>query len=146
RRTSRRRPGARAPDGPRSPGRAGSGCSRRPLPAGRCAASPSFAGYPCYAIGRTGVFPRTRDVAGRVPSLGLAAGSSSGAVLARVRGILVLLALLLPGYTFLMLNYSYSTGERAGVLQKLSRKGWVCKTWEGELAMTTVPGVAPVLW
>jgi hypothetical protein len=67
-------------------------------------------------------------------------------VLARVLGIVVLLGLLLSGYTFLTLRYTYSTGERAGVLQKLSRKGWICKTWEGELAMTTVPGVAPILW
>ncbi len=49
-------------------------------------------------------------------------------------------------YTSVALNWSYSDGERAGVLQKFSRKGWVCKTWEGELAMTTVPGVAPELW
>ncbi|MCS6295213.1 MAG: hypothetical protein H8K09_03150 [Nitrospira sp.] len=41
---------------------------------------------------------------------------------------------------------SYSDGDRAGYLQKLSRKGWLCKTFEGELAMTTVPGVAPTLW
>ena len=41
---------------------------------------------------------------------------------------------------------SYSDGDRVGYLQKLSRKGWVCKTYEGELAMTTVPGVAPTLW
>jgi hypothetical protein len=32
------------------------------------------------------------------------------------------------------------------VLQKFSRKGWLCKTYEGELAMTTVPGVAPTIW
>src|SRR3954469_14181942 len=38
------------------------------------------------------------------------------------------------------LNYSYSSGERAGFLQKLSRKGWLCKTWEGELALQNVPG------
>ena len=41
---------------------------------------------------------------------------------------------------------SYSEGDRVGYLQKLSRKGWLCKTFEGELAMTTVPGVAPTLW
>lgn len=41
---------------------------------------------------------------------------------------------------------SYSDGDRTGYLQKLSRKGWLCKTYEGELAMTTVPGVAPTLW
>jgi len=64
----------------------------------------------------------------------------------RLIAVLVLLAALVAGYTALVLNVSYSEGERAGVLQKFSRKGWVCKTWEGELAMTTVPGVAPVLW
>ncbi len=41
---------------------------------------------------------------------------------------------------------SYSDGDRVGYLQKLSRKGWICKTHEGELAMTTVPGVAPTIW
>jgi hypothetical protein len=46
----------------------------------------------------------------------------------------------------LALNWSYSDGERTGYLQKFSRKGWICKTHEGELAMTTVPGVAPILW
>jgi len=60
--------------------------------------------------------------------------------------VLILVGALLAGYTALVLNVSYSDGERAGVLQKFSRKGWVCKTWEGELAMTTVPGVAPILW
>jgi hypothetical protein len=49
-------------------------------------------------------------------------------------------------YVGFMLSWSYSDGERAGVLQKFSRKGWICKTNEGELAMTTVPGVAPVIW
>jgi hypothetical protein len=49
-------------------------------------------------------------------------------------------------YATLTLAVSYSDGERAGILQKLSRKGWLCKTNEGELAMTTVPGVAPTIW
>jgi hypothetical protein len=49
-------------------------------------------------------------------------------------------------YSLLVLNWSYSDGWRSGVLQKFSRKGWVCKTWEGELAMSTVPGVAPTIW
>jgi hypothetical protein len=39
-----------------------------------------------------------------------------------------------------MLNLTYSSGERAGYVQKFSRKGWVCKTWEGELAMVALPG------
>src|SRR5262245_53343240 len=49
-------------------------------------------------------------------------------------------------YFWIALTWNYSEGERAGILQKFSRRGWVFKTWEGELAMTTVPGVAPVLW
>ena len=54
--------------------------------------------------------------------------------------------LLFSLYAGLTLQWSYSTGVRAGILQKFSDKGWICKTWEGELAMTTVPGVAPTLW
>jgi hypothetical protein len=43
-------------------------------------------------------------------------------------------------YAWITLRYSYSDGERAGYVQKFSRKGWVCKTWEGELAMANLPG------
>src|SRR5205814_1526280 len=46
----------------------------------------------------------------------------------------------LAGYTWVTLHWSYSDGERAGYVQKLSRKGWLCKTWEGEMAMVTMPG------
>ena len=55
-------------------------------------------------------------------------------------------ALLITLYLGAALKWSYSDGERAGVLQKLSRRGWVCKTFEGELAMSVVPGVAPTIW
>ena len=61
-------------------------------------------------------------------------------------GILVIGGLLLAGYTVLMLNWAYASGERAGYVQKLSKKGWVCKTWEGELAMATAPGVSPQIF
>lgn len=50
------------------------------------------------------------------------------------------LALLFLFYVWLMLSWAYSTGERAGYVQKLSNKGWVCKTWEGELSLITLPG------
>jgi hypothetical protein len=43
-------------------------------------------------------------------------------------------------YTWAALTWSYSSGERAGYVQKFSRKGWVCKTWEGELALVSIPG------
>lgn len=53
---------------------------------------------------------------------------------------LILPAALFAAYTWLVLSWSYSTGERAGYVQKFSNKGWVCKTWEGELAMVSMPG------
>jgi len=46
-------------------------------------------------------------------------------------------------YLFVAFSWSYSTGERAGWVQKLSRKGWLCKTWEGEIAMVAMPGAMP---
>ncbi|HEY1392831.1 MAG TPA: hypothetical protein VFV25_05625 [Methylibium sp.] len=46
-------------------------------------------------------------------------------------------------YFFAVLHWSYSSGERAGWVQKLSRKGWICKTWEGELALVSLPGSTP---
>jgi hypothetical protein len=53
---------------------------------------------------------------------------------------LVLAVLGLAGFSWLTLHWSYATGERAGYVQKLSQKGWLCKTWEGEMAMVTMPG------
>jgi hypothetical protein len=44
------------------------------------------------------------------------------------------------------LGYTYSRGERAGYVQKLSKKGWLCKTWEGEIAMVNLPGTMPELF
>jgi hypothetical protein len=46
-------------------------------------------------------------------------------------------------YTWIMLSFSYSKGDRAGYLQKFSEKGWLCKTWEGEIAMANLPGTMP---
>jgi hypothetical protein len=56
---------------------------------------------------------------------------------------LIVLALLASLYFWAALNWSYSEGERAGWVQKLSKKGWVCKTWEGELALVSLPGTTP---
>ena len=55
----------------------------------------------------------------------------------------VSIAVLFALYTALVLNWSYSTGERAGYLLKLSHKGFICKTWEGELQLVAVPGSTP---
>jgi hypothetical protein len=55
---------------------------------------------------------------------------------------LLAVVLLAAGWLWFALNWSYSTGERAGWVQKLSKKGWICKTWEGELSMVSMPGAA----
>lgn len=47
------------------------------------------------------------------------------------------------GYLWLVFSWSYSKGERAGYVQKFSQKGWLCKTWEGELLLVAVPGSMP---
>jgi hypothetical protein len=71
-------------------------------------------------------------------------------VMGRIRNtVLIVAALLLVGaavWTWFSLSWSYSEGERAGVLQKFSKKGWICKTYEGELALYVVGGVAPQIW
>ena len=54
--------------------------------------------------------------------------------------VLLVPALVFGAWSWITLSYSYSKGERAGYVQKFSRKGWLCKTWEGELAMVNLPG------
>jgi hypothetical protein len=46
-------------------------------------------------------------------------------------------------YLWAATKFTYSSGERAGYVQKFSKKGWICKTWEGELAMANMPGAMP---
>jgi hypothetical protein len=86
------------------------------------------------------------------PPGGLGGG---GARPARRRGgrpllVLVLVLLLAGGgfalYVWSALHITYSDGERAGYVQKFSRKGWICKTWEGELAMVNLPGAMPEIF
>jgi hypothetical protein len=60
--------------------------------------------------------------------------------------IVVVPALLLALWSWISLTYTYSNGERAGYVQKFSEKGWVCKTWEGELSMVNIPGAAQERW
>jgi hypothetical protein len=61
----------------------------------------------------------------------------------RIVLLLLVPVLLFAGWIALALHWNYSDGERAGWVQKLSSKGWLCKTWEGELAMIAVPGTSP---
>lgn len=57
--------------------------------------------------------------------------------------LIVTVAVLCTGYVMIALNWSYSKGDRVGYIQKFSEKGWLCKTWEGELQMLPVPGALP---
>ena len=65
--------------------------------------------------------------------------------------VLVGLVVVLPVAVFaakaaIALNWSYSEGLRSGYMQKFSRKGWICKTWEGEIAQVNMPGAAQERW
>jgi hypothetical protein len=66
-----------------------------------------------------------------------------------IRILLMLIVAVVAGFSlwsWLTLSWAYSDGERAGVLQKFSRKGWVCKTQEGDIAQYVVAGISPQIW
>lgn len=65
-------------------------------------------------------------------------------VIATLVVILPIVAMFL--WSVIALNWSYSEGDRAGYVQKFSKKGWICKTWEGDLSMINIPGAAPERW
>jgi len=63
-----------------------------------------------------------------------------------IAGIILIPALVFTIWAGIALSWSYSEGNRVGYVQKLSRRGWLCKTWEGELQLSNIPGSAPVLF
>ena len=69
--------------------------------------------------------------------------TQTGGVVVVMLIVLVVLAAVVTGYIWVLLNWNYSVGERAGWVQKISKKGWFCKTWEGELLMVSMPGTTP---
>ncbi|HEY5993579.1 MAG TPA: hypothetical protein VIU46_03165 [Gallionellaceae bacterium] len=71
------------------------------------------------------------------------AASPASKVLRYLLIFVILLCLLAAGWVWITLHWAYSEGERTGYIQKLSNKGWVCKTWEGEIALVTMPGAIP---
>lgn len=60
--------------------------------------------------------------------------------------VIVLPAAYISLKTVVALHYTYSHGRRAGYVQKFSKKGWICPTWEGELAMVNIPGAMQEKW
>ncbi|OEZ57539.1 hypothetical protein [Duganella sp. HH105] len=69
--------------------------------------------------------------------------TTSKRVILYLIGLVTAALLIFAAYTWVMLHVSYSDGERAGYLQKFSSRGWVCKTWEGEILLTSMPGAIP---
>ncbi|ELX13418.1 MULTISPECIES: hypothetical protein [Oxalobacteraceae] len=69
--------------------------------------------------------------------------TTSKRVILYLIGLVIAALLIFAAYTWVMLHVSYSDGERAGYLQKFSSRGWVCKTWEGEILLTSMPGAIP---
>ena len=88
----------------------------------------------------------------RVSNAAASSSAKADSFVRRHRKKLLLVAFLgvLSGagalWTLVTLTFSYSDGDRIGYVQKFSHKGWVCRTWEGELAMTPVPGAAPQIF
>ena len=60
--------------------------------------------------------------------------------------VLIVPAAVFAAWAWGTLSLTYSAGERAGYVQKISKKGWICKTWEGELAMANLPGTMPQIF
>jgi len=60
-----------------------------------------------------------------------------------IAAVVALPILLFAFFTWSSLSWVFSEGERAGYVQKFSKMGWICKTWEGELSMVAVPGSTP---
>jgi hypothetical protein len=61
-------------------------------------------------------------------------------MIVRLRLAIVLAVALCVDDLLAMPNWNHSEGGRAGWLQKRSKKGWICKTWEGGLAPVSLPG------
>ncbi|MCL2760529.1 MAG: hypothetical protein FWD70_02640 [Desulfuromonadales bacterium] len=57
--------------------------------------------------------------------------------------VFLFMVALFAFYIWVVLNWSYAKGERTGYIQKFSKRGWICKTWEGEMSIVTVPGSLP---
>ena len=62
---------------------------------------------------------------------------------ATLLSLLVALVVVFGLYTWFTLTWAYSEGDRAGYLQTFSKKGWLCKTWEGEILLSSMPGAIP---
>jgi hypothetical protein len=86
--------------------------------------------------------PRTAETTSAVPPPA-AQHRTRNKALTILLALILIPAVVIALWIWVALGFTYSTGERAGYLQKISKKGWICKTWEGEIAMTPLPGATP---
>jgi hypothetical protein len=63
-----------------------------------------------------------------------------------ILSIVLIPAVAIALWIWVAMGYTYASGDRAGYVQKISKKGWLCKTWEGELAMANLPGTMPQIF
>lgn len=69
--------------------------------------------------------------------------TTKASIFSTIAGVIILTIGIFALYTWAALTWSYSKGDRTGYVQKFSSKGWLCKTWEGELTMLPVQGMVP---
>ena len=60
--------------------------------------------------------------------------------------VIIIPAVVLSLWAWATLGYAYSSEDRSGYVQNIARRGWLCKTWEGELAMMNQPGAMPEIF
>jgi hypothetical protein len=84
--------------------------------------------------------PDTSEIADTPPAPPPSRKSYRKPLLILLLAVVGLPIVIISLWIWVTMGYVYSTGERAGYVQKLSKKGWLCKTWEGELAMVNLPG------
>ncbi|HET9635006.1 MAG TPA: hypothetical protein VFP26_03680 [Gemmatimonadaceae bacterium] len=87
--------------------------------------------------------PQTAETPAAAPPPAAATHRKRNTALTILLAVLLIPAVIIALWIWVALGFTYSTGERAGYLQKISKKGWICKTWEGEIAMTPLPGATP---
>jgi hypothetical protein len=86
------------------------------------------------------------DIAADTPAPPAPVKKKRNKVLIALFILLLIPAVIIALWIWVALGYTYASGERAGYIQKISKKGWVCKTWEGELAMANLPGTMPQIF
>ena len=90
--------------------------------------------------------PQAAEPSPAVPTPAPAPHRTRNKALTALMLLILIPAVVIALWIWVTLGYTYSSGERAGYLQKISKKGWICKTWEGQIAQTPLPGATPQMF